>query len=250
MIILFLILITLTGQASDERYIAGYDTRTFPTPSETTVTTISTSVGGAILALPWADANVADNITVNWIGLDTYPDACGAGDFVTTVGDTLTCDTPSYTTDTDTNTQTACDNNTVSTGGGDCIEISSFYIQGTGIADSTIDTNQTAFESIQVDLNLMYCQMPDTNNTSRLSYSVIANPPTILPDSTIDLNTTASDSWLAKAHTFTAIQTIQSDLNITESGTDNGISFEPDLNRIWIGAMFMDYNGTGIMIGG
>ena len=35
---------------------------------------------------------------LNWTYLQNYPDACGAGDYVTTIGDTLTCTTPTDTT--------------------------------------------------------------------------------------------------------------------------------------------------------
>lgn len=49
---------------------------------------------------PIGDENVSDNITVNWTGLQNYPTSCTAGDFVTAVGDTLTCNTPNYTIDT------------------------------------------------------------------------------------------------------------------------------------------------------
>jgi len=41
-------------------------------------------------------------INLGWANLTDYPSACGAGDFVTTIGDTLICDTPSYTVDTTT----------------------------------------------------------------------------------------------------------------------------------------------------
>ncbi|KKN17183.1 hypothetical protein LCGC14_0968380 [marine sediment metagenome] len=73
----------------------------------------------------------------------------------------------------------------------------------------------------------------------------------LLPDSTLDDNSTANTSWLGTAHTFTATQTFQGDLNITESGTDNRVSIEPDLNRIWFGnEMYIDYNGTAMILGG
>ena len=38
----------------------------------------------------------------DWTDIDNYPDGCGAGDFVSAIGDTLTCGTPSYIADTDT----------------------------------------------------------------------------------------------------------------------------------------------------
>ena len=41
-------------------------------------------------ANPWADNEVIDALTVNWTGLDTYPTGC-TNQFVTTIGDTLTC---------------------------------------------------------------------------------------------------------------------------------------------------------------
>ena len=44
---------------------------------------------------PWVDANVVDSLTVDWTGLQNYPAACGAGQYVSTIGDTLTCGTPS-----------------------------------------------------------------------------------------------------------------------------------------------------------
>jgi len=88
--------------------------------------------------IPWADVNVADNISVNWAGLQNYPSACSSGQYVHTIGDTLTCSTPSYTADTtcdtnddcknwfyqnDSNANTVCDGNTVLTGNGLCQSI-------------------------------------------------------------------------------------------------------------------------------
>jgi hypothetical protein len=70
------------------------------------------------------------------------------------------------------------------------------------------------------------------------------------PDSTLDSNSTANTSWLGTAHTFTATQTIQADLNMTQSGTTNRVSIEPDLNRLWLGDMHIDYNGTAMIFGG
>lgn len=61
------------------------------------------------------------DINLGWSNLTNYPSACSAGDFVTTVGDTLTCDTPSYTVDTDTNASTECSGANVLLGNGTCI---------------------------------------------------------------------------------------------------------------------------------
>lgn len=52
---------------------------------------------------PWADNEVIDTLTINggvvtWTDLTTYPSACSAGQFVSTIGDTVTCGTPSATT--------------------------------------------------------------------------------------------------------------------------------------------------------
>ena len=39
---------------------------------------------------PWADNEVIDGLTIDWTGLQTYPTGC-TNQFVTTIGDTLTC---------------------------------------------------------------------------------------------------------------------------------------------------------------
>ncbi|HOX46034.1 MAG TPA: hypothetical protein PK668_20695 [Myxococcota bacterium] len=38
-----------------------------------------------------SDAEAADNLTINWVGLQGHPAPCGAGQAVTAVGDALTC---------------------------------------------------------------------------------------------------------------------------------------------------------------
>ena len=50
-------------------------------------------------ANPWADNEVINTLTIDggivtWTDLTTYPTGCSAGQFVSTVGDTLTCGTP------------------------------------------------------------------------------------------------------------------------------------------------------------
>jgi hypothetical protein len=42
-------------------------------------------------------------------------------------------------------------------------------------ADTTIDSNTVAYTSIQADLNTFYCILQDSNNPSRLTYSVLAD---------------------------------------------------------------------------
>jgi len=44
----------------------------------------------------------------NWSTIDDYPSACISGDFVTEIGDSLTCATPSYTTDTNCSASGSC----------------------------------------------------------------------------------------------------------------------------------------------
>lgn len=41
--------------------------------------------------IPWQDVNVANNITVDWTGLQNYPSGCPIGQAVRVIGDTLTC---------------------------------------------------------------------------------------------------------------------------------------------------------------
>ncbi len=44
-----------------------------------------------LLGFTWSDSEVANNLTIDWTGLQNYPTGCNAGEAVTAVGDTLTC---------------------------------------------------------------------------------------------------------------------------------------------------------------
>jgi len=47
--------------------------------------------GSGLLGFTWSDSEVADNLTIDWTGLQNYPTGCNIGEAVTAVGDTLTC---------------------------------------------------------------------------------------------------------------------------------------------------------------
>jgi hypothetical protein len=105
-----------TRASDNTRYIAPYDPRlkneninldqnqtiaiTVYDGNIETLVSLSWTALNAII--PWVDANVSNSLTVDWTGLQNYPVACGAGEFVSTIGDTLTCSIPPGTT-TDTN---------------------------------------------------------------------------------------------------------------------------------------------------
>jgi hypothetical protein len=104
------------------------------------------------LALPWQDENVADNITVDWVGLQNYPKPCDQGEFVSQIDDTLTCSVPQGTT-IDTNTQTACDDNLVMLGDGSCV---SYTVSQTYLPTSIKTVYGTDFNNASLPAILAY----------------------------------------------------------------------------------------------
>jgi len=79
-------------------------------------------------------------------------------------------------------------------------------------ADTTIDTNQPAFDSIQIDLNLFYSKYTDQNNASRLDHVVIASPPWLTSISTLDANQVDMNRFGGASY-----QTMQDWANLTQS---------------------------------
>lgn len=172
--------------------------------------------------------------------------------------------------DLNSNAGTVCDSNNVLTGAFDCVDISDFHLDmDTVTTDTTIDTNQDAFTSVQTDLNNMYIQIIDTNNTGRLDFPVIANHPadldtnsetacdgnstlsgsglcvsltdfhldsdTVTTDTTLDTNTNARNNFLATNLLWTADQNLLQghffDINIGNRIENNGTTYSfTDLN--------------------
>ncbi len=86
-------------------------------------------------ALPWADVNVADNITVEWAGITGNPYIPNEADIDGNASQF------------DTNATTECsDTNSVLTSEGNCVGITGFHIQGAGASglDTTLDSNSSA----------------------------------------------------------------------------------------------------------
>ncbi len=127
-------------------------------------------------------------------------------------------------------------------------------------ADTTIDTNTTAYNSIQTDLNTFFIKFLDSNNTSRLTYTTIADAPwaigTIMPDTTLDTNATADANWLGNNHIFTgdnnfanleATNTYLTNLTTTNDANFIGIqatTFFGDGSKLT--GITTDINGTNI----
>jgi len=186
--------------------------------------------------IPWADVNVSDDLTVNWTGLQNYPSACSAGDYVHTIGDTLTCSTPSYTTDT--NAATECSGTQALFGDGSCAVPTDTNVFSSGVSDCSAGDYVYGFNTD----GTMDCSTPAGGT-----------------DTTLDTNSSASTSWLGTAHTWTANQTFSNDIiangaitgdnatditgideitadaNITTSNANGKAWMSPDTNSINVG---------------
>lgn len=124
-----------------------------------------------------------------WTSIDNYPSACSAGQYVSTIGDTLTCSTPSYTTDTDTNASSICSGTTTYLDGeGNCDDISGVYVQASDW--TTIDNYPSACSSGQYVTSIgdtLTCATEAGNSSGEIM--VVVNSTDI--NSTNWINTTA-----------------------------------------------------------
>lgn len=99
-----------------------------------------------------------------WANLTAYPSACTSGQYVHTIGDTLTCSLPSYTTDT--NASTICSGENVLTGNGNCVVNYNSTTDMINAVNNT-DINVTYFWNyVASDFILWTDAIPWTNLTS------------------------------------------------------------------------------------
>lgn len=97
------------------------------------------------------NGNTLDSLYVSrnsWTDHDNYPSPCSAGQYVTQIGDTLTCSTPSYTTDTYYDDWNACDDD------GDCYNVVENENLRFTSSDNTLYTDLTNGDDTDENLNL------------------------------------------------------------------------------------------------
>jgi hypothetical protein len=76
---------------------------------------------------------ITPSLDLGWVNLSAYPSACGGGQFVSTIGDTLTCAAPP-----DTNITTKCTVNQIQLGSGGCLDPGSVWNITTGNTSAEI----------------------------------------------------------------------------------------------------------------
>jgi hypothetical protein len=129
-----------------------------------------------------------------WTGHNSYPSACSAGQYVSAVGDTLTCGTP---TDTNTNASTICAGTTTYLDGeGNCDDISGVYAPLVSPSFTTPTLGVAAATSI----NKVAITAPATSATL-----TIANGKTLTATNTVNLNTMTDGKWCKYTATGTLL---------------------------------------------
>jgi len=129
-----------------------------------------------------------------WTGHNSYPSACSAGQYVSAVGDTLTCGTP---TDTNTNASTICAGTTTYLDGeGNCDDISGVYAPLVSPSFTTPTLGVAAATSI----NKVAITAPATSATL-----TIANGKTLTVTNTVNLNTMTDGKWCKYSTSGTAL---------------------------------------------
>jgi hypothetical protein len=102
----------------------------------------------------------------DWTGHNSYPAACSAGQYVSAVGDTLTCGTP---TDTNTNAATICAGSTTYLDGeGNCDDISTVYV---GVATTSMG-NITALPNLPLYPSFTYATSTAWTGTTTIPLGV------------------------------------------------------------------------------
>lgn len=188
----------------------------------------------------------------DWTTIDSYPTTCNSTSFVRTIGDTLTCEEPAYTTDTDTNASTACSSGQYLDGDGNCQEV---------YTESESDTNYVSRDTwTDIDNYPSACSSDEAVNTiadTLTCIDTIANA-TLWADYAIggnqiqsaDIGDVDDADVETDLNTYVDIagDTMTGNLTV-DSGKD--IIIDSDNVGIWFGEdqdVFMYFDGTDFII--